>query len=224
MSLSARIGLGALVGLVVLTFVGYAALLRLNVLPRLAFAPGWALVDSHGARLTSEDLRGKITLYTFDHSANEDPGRQTHEVMRAVHQRLAEEDLGGVSVRLVTMTVNPDVDRPQILLDMSRSLGADSKRWSFVTGDSTSVRTAVNYGFGVYYEERPDGQIAFDPVFVLVDGLGIVRARYRFGMPDPDGVIADLMSVVREAHAETGSARLAYQAAHLFSCYAPPSQ
>ena len=89
MSLSVRIGLASLVALLILAFVGYGALLRLNVLPRLALAPGWVLTDQFGERFTSEDLRGTIALYTFDYSANEDPNRQTHELMRDVQKLLA---------------------------------------------------------------------------------------------------------------------------------------
>lgn len=223
MSLSARIGVGFLVGLVVLTFAGYAALLRLNVLPRLAFAPGWSLVDDAGGRVTSEDLRGTITLYTFDYASNQDPRRRTYEVMRAVLDRLSDQELGQVPVRLVTLSVDPRRDTPDALRNLRRDLHADSSRWILATGDSTALRTAVNYGFGVYYEPTEGGRVSFDPTFLIVDGLGIERARYRFGLPDADDIVRDLMSVVREAQAETGSTRLAYEAAHLFSCYARPS-
>ncbi len=223
MNLSLRIGIGAVVTLTVLTFVGYAALLQLNVLPRLAFAPGWSLIDANGNRLTSEDLRGTIAVYTFDYSRNSDASRQTHGVMRAIQDALTGEDLGGIAVRLVTVTLDPDHDTPAVLQE-KRPPRSDGTRWTFVTGDSAAVRTAVNTGFGVYYERRSAGHVLFDPTFILVDGLGIERARYRFGLPSPDDVVADLMSVVREAQAKTGSARLAYEAAHLFSCYSPPSR
>ncbi|MDX1741127.1 MAG: SCO family protein, partial [Rhodothermales bacterium] len=173
---------------------------------------------------TSEDLRGSIAVYTFDYTSNPDPARQTTDVMRDIGARLAQEDLGDVKVELVTMTIDPDKDTPEVLGAIDATPEPNGVPWTFVTGDSAAVRVAVNYGFGVYYERTDDGRISFDPTFVIVDGLGIERARYRFGLPSPDDVVADLMSVVREAKAATGSARLAYEAAHLFSCYAPPSQ
>ncbi len=219
MSLSVRIGLASLVALLILAFVGYGALLRLNVLPRLAFAPGWVLTDQFAERFTSEDLRGTITLYTFDYSANEDPRRQTHDLMSDVQNRLAEQDLGDIPVRLVTVTIDPTRDTPDILRTVGEDRNADFSRWTFATGDSTSIRVAVNHGFGVYYEPGPDGGVSYDPTFIIVDGMGIERARYRYGLPSADNVVDDLLSVVREAQAATGSGRLAYEAAHLFSCY-----
>ncbi len=214
-----RIGLGLLAALLLFVFVGYSALLRLEVLPRLGFAPGWALVDSDGERLTSEDLRGHVVLYTFTYTGNSDPRRQTDEVMRAVQEGLAQADLGDVPVRQVTISFDPARDTPAVLSQAAQQAGADSNRWLFATGDAASLRTVVGRGFGAFYEQQDDGTFAFDPMFVVVDGLSIVRSRYRIGLPRPEDLLRDLKSVVREARAASGSARLAYEAAHLFSCY-----
>ena len=218
-----RIVLGSLAGLVVLTFVGYAALLRLEVLPRLGFAPGWALVDAEGERLTSEDLRGHVVLYTFTYTGNQDPRRRTDEVMRAVQDGLVGEDLGGVPVRQVTISFDPERDTPEALRQAAARAGADPEKWLFATGDEASLRTVIGQGFGAFYERRDDGSFAFDPTFVVVDGLSIVRSRYRVGLPSPEILLRDLRSVAREARAATGTARLAYEAAHLFSCYSTVS-
>ncbi len=222
--LSTRITVAVAIALIVLMFVGYAGLLRLNVLPRLGFAPGWSLTADHGSRVTSEDLRGTVALYAFDYASNDEPGRLTHDLMRRVQRRLQSADVGEIPVRLVTISIDPARDSPQALSDLRTTLEADSARWIFATGDSSSIRTVVNHGFGIYYEPGPEGGVSFDPTFLIVDGLGIERARYRFGIPSEDGVVRDIMSVVREARAETGSTRLAYEAAHLFSCYAKPSR
>ena len=218
-----RITLVALAVLVVVTFAGWAALLRLEVLPRLGFAPGWSLVDADGERLTSEDLRGHVVLYTFTYAGNRDPRRQTGEVMRAVQEGLAKEDLGDVPVRQVTISFDPERDTPEILRQVAQQAGADPERWSFVTGDDANLRAVVRRGFGAFYEPQDDGSFAFDPMYVVVDGLSIVRSRYRVGLPEPEYLLRDLKSVVREAQAATGTARLAYEAAHLFSCYSTVS-
>ena len=218
-----RIGLGFLGVLVVTTLAGYAALFRLEVLPRLGFAPGWALTDAGGERLTSEDLRGHVVLYTFTYTGNRDPRRQTDEVMRAVQEGLAREDLGGVPVRQVTISFDPERDTPEVLTQAARQAGADPSRWLFATGDADHLRTVVGRGFGAFYQPQDDGTFAFDPTFVVVDGLSIVRSRYRVGMPRPEVLLRDLRSVAREARAATGTARLAYEAAHLFSCYSTVS-
>jgi len=214
-----RFGIGFLIALVLVAGVTYAGLYRLGVLPRLDFAPGWSLTDATGERLTSEDLRGAVVLYTFTYTRAEDTRRQSMDVMRAVQERLRDENLGDVQVRLVTISFDAEHDTPATLRRTAEGVGADSTRWQFATGDAATLRTVVRDGFGVYYEPQPDGHFAFDPVYVLVDGWGIVRARYRFGRPAPDDLLRAIRSVVREVRAAEGAARYAYEAAHLFSCY-----
>lgn len=214
-----RYGLGLSSGLVLLGFVLYVSLYQLDVLPRLAFAPGWSLVDAQGRRLTSEDLRGQIVLYTFTYTRARDLRRQVLPVMQAVQDRLARTDLGDVPVRLVTISFDAEHDTPAVLAATAERLGADSTRWHFATGSAEAIQQTVGDGFGVYYASQPDGHFAFDPVFVLVDGWGIERARFRFGLPEADDLVDAIRSVAREVQAADGPARLAYQAAHLFSCY-----
>lgn len=212
-----RVGLALLAGLVVLAVVGYASLYRLDVRPRLSFAPGFALTADDGTRLTSEDLRGHVVLYTFA-PARPEPQRNPLPVMHAVQAQLDGEDTGAIPVRLVTVVLDTPPPRlPRLVAEA----GADTARWRFATGTPEGLRQAVSEGFGVWYEVQQDGTVDFDPVFVVVDGLGIVRARYRLGLPAPEALLADLRSVVREAQAASGTLSLAYQAAHLFSCYSP---
>jgi protein SCO1 len=75
-------------------------------------------------------------------------------------------------------------------------------------------------GFEVYYEPDDEGGVRFEPAFHIVDGWGITRARHRAVVPDVDVLLAQLRLLGAEVRASTGVARLAYEAAHLFSCYA----
>lgn len=201
---------------------GYAALYRLDVRPRLGFAPGFALVQASGAPLASDDLRGVITLYTFA-PLNEAPGaaRATTPVFEAVQAALAsgDADTAAVPVRLVTIVLEPAP--PERLQEAAAAAGADPARWTWATGSPEALRRTVRDGFGAYYAPAPDGNLRYDPTFVVVDGLGIVRAHYRLGVPAPEALLADLRALRREAAAAEGALGLAYEAAHLFRCYAP---
>ena len=59
----------------------------------------------------------------------------------------------------------------------------------------------------------------FDPRIVLVDGWGTLRAEYRVTQPDMEIIARDLRLLTEEAQNSEGTARLAYEAAHLFLCY-----
>jgi protein SCO1 len=92
--------------------------------------------------------------------------------------------------------------------------------WRFASGEARLVKQVVGGGFEVFYEPRGDGTVRFDPVFVLVDGWGITRAQHRVGIPDAELLADQIRLLGNEIRASTGVARYAYEAAHLFSCYA----
>jgi protein SCO1/2 len=52
-------------GVAVLAFTIFQPI---RVLPRLALAPGYLLVDQDGVRLTSEGVRGKLVVYTIGYT------------------------------------------------------------------------------------------------------------------------------------------------------------
>jgi protein SCO1 len=213
---------GATLGLMaILVAVAFFAIAQpVRVLPRMALAPGYALVDQNGERLTSEDMRGSIVVYTFLHVGCGDACAQMNRTMQELARRADELDTGGVPLRLVTISVDPEHDTPDRLRSAAPALGADGEQWRFVTGDAATVKQVVGGGFGVFYEPRPEGGVRFDPAFVLVDGWGITRASNRVGIADAATLADQIRLLGNEIRASTGVARYAYEAAHLFSCYA----
>jgi protein SCO1/2 len=211
------------IAIVVVGILAFATLRPIQVLPRISLAPGFALTDQDGRRLTSEDLRGHLVLYNFTYTRCQAPCPQTTPVMRSVQDRLREVDTRGVpiTITLLTLSFDPEHDTPERLRAFANELGADTARWRMVTGDPTLLKYVLGGNFNVYYTPNPDGTYTFDPVFVLVDGWGILRAIYRTATPGTDRLLRDLRLIVQEVRNSTGAARLAYEAAHLFLCYPP---
>lgn len=210
-----------LIFLPVVGVLAFATLRPIQVLPRITLAPGLALIDQNNTRLTNEDLRGQIVLYNFTYTHCQAPCPQTGEVMRAVQGRLDEIETGGIPITLVTISFDPQRDTPERLREYARQNGADAARWRITTGDAARLKYALGGGFNLYYAPNADGTFTFDPLFVLVDGWGIVRAFYKTPTPTIDRLLRDIRLVVQEARNSTGMARYAYEAAHLFLCYPP---
>jgi len=192
------------------------------VMPRMGLGPGFSLVDHTGARLTNEDLRGQLVLYNFTYTGCVAPCPATDTVMRRVQEQLPSMATQGLPVKLVTLSFDPVHDTVTQLHTYAARTGADVDRWHFATGDATLLKYVIGGGFGVYYQANPaDAETAFtfDPTFVLVDGAGIIRAKYRTATPDLAILQRDIELVAKEAIQSTGVARLAYEAAHLFVCY-----
>jgi protein SCO1/2 len=209
-------------GLLVLAAVSFKVFQPIKVLPRMQLAPAFSLTDQDNERLTSEDLRGKFALYTFSYTHCPAPCYDIDQTMQAVQSRLDEVQLGGVEIAFVTISFDPQRDTPEVLRAYSSSLKADTTRWSFATtANQTQLKTIIGSGFEAYYEDKGNGEFAFTPTFVLVDGWGIIRARYRYEteVSTPDRILRHLGVLAEEVRNSTGTAKLAYEAAHLFLCY-----
>lgn len=193
------------------------------VLPRMGLAPGFNLINQNGAQVTNEDLRGRIVLYNFTYTTCATPCPETGTTMRAVQHQLPAMATQGLPVELVTLSFDPERDSSEQLRSYAARFGAQSDTWHFATGDATLLKYVIGGGFGVYYQAKDapakDGAFTFEPTFVLVDGAGIVRAKYRTATPDLAIVQRDIELVAKEAADSTGAGRLVYEAAHLFVCY-----
>ncbi len=212
-------GLYAVFAGVVLLVLGFNIFRPIKVLPRITLAPGLALRDQDGARLTNEDLRGRIVLYNFAYAQCGAACVPMHDPMRAIQTQLSTIDTAGVAVSLVTISFDPARDTPDALRAYAKQIGADAQVWRVATGDAAALKYALGDTFNVYYEAKPDGTFAFDPMYVLVDGWGVIRAYYKTTPPRVDILARDLRLLGEEIKNSTGAARLAYEAAHLFLCY-----
>ncbi|MEX1021112.1 MAG: SCO family protein [Litorilinea sp.] len=190
-----------------------------QVLPRIELAPGYSLVDQHGNRFTSEDVRGHLTLYTITYSHCGAGCPETSATMRTVQTAVNELSLGDLPTAFVSISIDPTRDTPERLAEFARQVGADGENWRFVTGDPSHLKQIIGAGFGTYYDATQADAIPFDPIYVLVDGWGIKRAVYRTGAPDLETLQRDFMLIAREVENSEGVNRFAYEAAHLFLCY-----
>lgn len=213
----------AVLALPFLAMLAFATFKPILVLPRMALGPGFSLIDQAGARLTNEDLRGRIVLYNFTYTRCVAPCPETGSLMRLVQERLPQMATQGLPVALVTLSFDPERDGPAQLRAYAERFRADPAIWRLATGEAMTLKYTIGGGFGVYYQPNatsdPKGDFTFEPTFVLVDGAGLVRAKYRTATPDLAILQRDIELVAKEAAESTGASRLVYEAAHLFVCY-----
>ncbi len=201
----------------IISFVVFQPIL---VLPRITLAPGFALTDQNGNQISNEDLRGQIVLYNFTYTNCEECA-QTDEVMAQVQNRLDEVTAVDIPIKLVTISVDPEHDTPEVLTEYAQSLGANPDQWVFATGSPAMLKSVIGGGFSLFYQQQEDGAFDLDPGFMLIDGNGIMRAEYRTAVPEIDIMLRDIGLLVEEAQNSNGAAKIGYEAAHLFLCYPP---
>jgi protein SCO1/2 len=101
-------------------------------------------------------------------------------------QKMAElqKELAGTDVRLVSFSVDPTTDRPAVLKEYGKTMGADESRWSLATTpDEKDARPVYELAAEMKLAALPpEGQnpIIHSEKFVLLDSEGWVRGYYSF--------------------------------------------
>ena len=200
----------------------FAIFQPITVLPRITLAPGFNLINQAEERVSNEALRGQVTLYSFSYVDCAEECSQSGADIAAVRDSLAEALGNGRSpLQFVTISLDPEQDTPEKLSSFASQWAMDNNSipWQWLTGDSQQVRYAVGGGFDLYYKAEENGRIQFQPRYVLVDRLGMIRARYFQAIPDTDILLRDINFLAEEAANSEGAQAIAYEAAHLFLCY-----
>lgn len=217
-------GLYGLLALIGISAFAFKVFQPIQVLPRIRLSPAFDMLDQDWKRLTNEDLRGQMVLYTFTYTNCPAPCHDIDKTMQEIQARLNEADLGETKMSFVTISFDPQNDSPLALRAHAEGLNADPQQWKFVTSpNETLLKTIIGSGFHAYYEKNTDNSFTFDPTFILVDGWGIVRGEYRYQteVSTVDRILRHISVLADEVQNSTGPQKVAYEAAHLFLCYAP---
>ena len=211
-----------LIGLLFMLIFAFVVFQPITVLPRIALAPGYVLTDPEGYRLTSEDLRGSITLYAFTDASCSGSCSRAQQTMQSVAQWAPERTNGVGDVNFVTIALDGEQGARRQRLQIAAA-GIDraeyAQREHVLFGDAALVKEIVGNVFNTYYRRTDDGVMEYDAALILVDSWGIQRAEYRTPGEALETIQRDIGYLDREARNNHGIYRLGYEAAHLFLCY-----
>ena len=154
-------------------------------------APGFTLVDQNGQSFSLSKLKGKAVLLAFVFTSCPDLCPLVTAQMAAVAGRLG----AGAPLHFVTVTTDPEVDRPDVLRAYGRRFGADLERWSFLTGPRRMVE-AVWRAYGVSVTPIAKGLVEHNYVSALIDANGVWRATYHGEGWDVSQVAEDLHRIL----------------------------
>lgn len=213
-----RILLG-IAGVLVAAVLWFTTARPVVVLPRIRLAPGYTLQNAAGSSVTSEDQRGKLTLYSFAYTRCTQDCAAIYTSLEEIDRLLAQRGPLNPPLRFITLTVDPGYDTPQQLGQFRPAFQPAAVEWLWLTGSEKWIKTIVGGNFNVLYQPQEDGSVFFAPQYVLVDGNGIVRAVYEGAELKPAAFVDQLDLLYTEIEQSSGAARLAYEAAHFFACY-----
>jgi len=198
-----RYGLALAVGAVVIVLIGWRlgasvfsdavepSATESPMLDDFGALPAFSLLDAGGQPFGDQDLKGTVYIAnTFFCSCVTICPFMMKQVA-SVQKRL--EDAGS-SLRLVSITVDPENDTPEVLSKYGEELQVDPSRWILLTGELAVIHHLVVRGFRTAMGEpvvSDDGSydITHSGKLFLVDGEGHVRGFWGVQDTDLDALV-----------------------------------
>jgi len=154
-------------------------------------APPFDLIDQAGRAVSLESLGDKVLIVDFIYTSCPGPCPvQTSlqvELQRKIPDALRSE------VQFVSISLDPEFDRPEVLEGYAIARGADLSNWSFLTGPTDHVADVVRR-WGVGSVRTEEGTIDHTLVRFLVQD-GLVIERYWTSEGRADAVLDDVTAL-----------------------------
>ena len=142
----------------------------------------------------TDQLTGKIWIgnFIFTRCTATCPAQTANLV--TLRKRL-EKLPGGADVELISITVDPDYDTPDVLAAYGEQAGADTEHWHFLSGSREEIWRLCKTGFKLAVDDAPPDAntlILHSDKFILVDRRGRIRGFFA-------GTTAEGIATIHEA-------------------------
>ena len=170
-----------------------------NRLAVIRNAPDFTLTDQTGEQVSSADLEGKVWLVSFVFTTCNGTCPATTHRMEQIQESLKEKGiLKGGKVRLVSITLDPGRDTPEVLRGYMKAYDADPASWSFLTGKADNVDKVIA-DWGMWAKPAANGQLDHPSRIFLVDRKGRVREIYHLGFLKAKWVLEDMELLLHDS-------------------------
>ena len=156
----------------------------------------FSLVTQHGKPLRPADLRGTPWVAAFMFTRCPTICPRITARMLALQQQARADD---VKLRLVSFSVDPEHDSPEVLKRYATLHRIDQSNWFFATGDMAAIQRTSEQSFKLALDQQQGADVNPSEVLhgshlVLVDGDGTIRGYYR---SEAETTIEELLRDVR---------------------------
>jgi cytochrome oxidase Cu insertion factor (SCO1/SenC/PrrC family) len=105
--------------------------------------PAFSLIERSERQVTRDDLLGRVWVVNFFYATCPDTCPPQSANMARLQQDFADTH----DLWLVSISVDPKHDTPDVLRAYAQRFGADSERWLFLTGDKMAIYRLAQDGF-----------------------------------------------------------------------------
>lgn len=136
--------------------------------------PDFSFPNQFGDTITQADYAGNVYVANFVFTTCPTICPVMTYQMRRIQQKFE----GFPNFKILSHSVNPEYDTPEVLLKYANKMEADLTNWNFVTGSKHSIYTIANsYLVSAMEDSVAPGGFLHSELFVLVDKEGRIRAR-----------------------------------------------
>lgn len=160
------------------------------------FAP-LKLVDQDDKPFVIDSLRGKVVLFNFIFTSCPNICPVQTQALAEVQRKIPPQDRH--RVQFVSVSIDPEHDRPAVLRSFASRFGVDFSRWTFVTGGSKDIDQLADRLrlFAQNKERVPENH---GTTLWLMDGQGRLMQRYAGNPPEVSRLLNELNSLVTLAN------------------------
>ena len=152
--------------------------------------PAFSLTDQHGETVTQTEMDGQLTVVNFFFASCTGICPRLSESMKRVDETLPPDD-----VLLLSHSVTPQTDTPEVLAEFAKNKGLNSERWHLLTGEQQVI---YSLGRSAYFveedlgEEKDLTEFLHTENIVLIDEERHIRGIYNgLNTTSVDQLIAD---------------------------------
>ena len=153
-----------------------------NKLVNIGPAPKFELLNQDNKKITNETYKGKVYVLEFFFTTCPSICPKMNVSMLEIENNF----FGNPNFGIVSITIDPSNDTPEVLKAHAKLLGVKSSNWNFLTGDKAYIFNLANQGFNLYAGEnsKVNGGFEHSGLFALMDKNGNIRCRKDdFGNP-----------------------------------------
>jgi len=159
--------------------------------------PAFSFTNQDGKTITEKDYENKVYIADFFFTTCPSICPKMTNTLTLVQEKLKDEP----NFAILSHSIDPEFDQPEILKAYAEKNKANSKVWNFVTGDKETIYDLCENYYMAYamQDSLAEGGYVHSGFLILVDKHKFVRAAYDGTRPEvADSIAADVKLLLKE--------------------------
>ncbi len=138
--------------------------------------PSFRFLNQDSVFVSEKDVEGKVYVADFFFTTCPTICPKMKTQMLRIYERYKDRD----EVRIISHSIDPDFDTPNVLKDYATRLQVKAPKWNLLTGDKAAIYQLGQKSYMVSAQEDPNeaGGFVHSGAFILVDKNRHVRGIY----------------------------------------------